>query len=51
MTGALETLKNKTLVAAMLYRLVRLSIFTENFHRANASLERLRGVNWFTGNA
>ena len=50
-TGALETLKNKTLVGEMLYRLVLLSIFMKNFHQANASLERLRGVNWFTGNA
>ena len=48
LTGALETPKNKTLVAAMLYRLVRLSIFTENFHQANAFLEPLRGVDSFT---
>ena len=51
LTDALETLKNRTLVAEMLYPLVLLSTFMKNFHPANASLERLRGVDWFTGNA
>ena len=51
LTGVLETLKNKTLLAEILYRLVRLSIFTDNFHQANTYLERLRSVDSFTGNA
>ena len=50
LTDALETLKNRTLVAEMLYPLVPLSTFMKNFHQANASLERLRGVDSFTGN-
>nr|BAN40464.1 COP9 signalosome complex subunit 1B, putative [Entamoeba invadens] len=43
--GAIENIKNSTLLAKGYYRLIRLNIFLENFHQANTFLEKLKSLN------